>query len=58
MKMRMVVELEYDESLYGGDSEEEEWFRTELLGSSLILHSNLVGDTVGEITVIDILDTP
>ena len=53
MKIRLLIELEYDETLYGCDPEEIEWFDRELLGHDLLLHSNDVGDTVGTVTVLE-----
>ena len=54
MKVRMFVEMEYDE--YHKHTEEEKtWFFDEILGDKegLILHSNELGDAVGHVTVLD-----
>ncbi len=59
-KIKLEIELEYDDFAYGGesdDSSEREWFRNDLLGDELILHSNLVGDEVGCVKVLKIIDT-
>ena len=55
-KIRMVVELEYEEDImHGNDKDSEEWFRQSVLGDpELSLFSNEIGDTVGTIRVIDL----
>jgi hypothetical protein len=55
-KLRMLVELEYDADLmHGNNPESVKWFRDRvLLGEKLILHSNEIGDTIGELRVIDL----
>ena len=57
-KIRMVVELEYDDTLMGTDEEEITWFHDKILfdKEGLILHSNEIGNEVGKITVLNILD--
>ena len=51
--LRLVVELDYDDVSWHGDEEVAlEWFRDEILGGPLILHSNEAGDEVGELRVI------
>jgi hypothetical protein len=59
MKLTMLVELEYDESImHGEDAEAIEAFNgmlmrpTEDIESALILHSNYIGEEVGTIRVI------
>jgi hypothetical protein len=55
-KMQMLVELDYDDNLWHGDNEEEwDWFINHLLKDDLILHSNLVGDFVGALTLVEVL---
>jgi hypothetical protein len=55
-KIKMVVELEYDEKLMGETQEEKDWFNNDiLLKDTLILHSNEIGDEIGTLKVIDIL---
>lgn len=54
MKLKMLIELEYDE-YYMHTEEEKSWFFDEILGDKegLILHSNELGDEVGHVTVLD-----
>jgi hypothetical protein len=56
-KMQMLVELDYDEDLWhsGNNEEEWDWFINHLLKDDLILHSNLVGDFVGSLTLVEVL---
>ncbi len=49
MKYLMLIEIELDEKLYGDTPSEEEWLETQILVHDLILHSNDIGDTVGEV---------
>ena len=60
MKIKMVIELEYDDQLYHGDDKDSmEWFYNEILlgkGGLLFLHSNEIGDNVGSVEGIQILD--
>lgn len=58
MKLIMVVELEYDESVMHADDEEAlEWFYNEtLFGGDLILHSNDIGESVGTVKVLEMMD--
>lgn len=60
-KIRMVIELEYDdEVMHGADQEAIDWFNSDiLLGKKglLLLHSNEIGDNVGSVEGIEILDT-
>ena len=54
MKLKMLIELEYDvDVMYG--VEEKAWFFDEILGDKegLSLHSNELGDEVGHVTVLD-----
>jgi len=51
--LRLVIELDYDNELWHGDEEvAREWFRDEILGGPLMLHSNEAGDEVGEVRVV------
>ena len=56
--LEMTVVLEYDEeSMHGNEPEAIDWFHNFILlqkgGSGmLLLHSNEIGDTVGEIKVL------
>lgn len=60
--IRMVIELTYDEELWhSGDSDEKQWFHNSVLKNmteedGLLLHSNLVGDVVGAVKVLEIED--
>lgn len=53
----MLVRLTYDDEIqHSGekDQESKNWFFKEVLGDEdLILHSNVIGDEVGKIKVID-----
>jgi hypothetical protein len=58
--IRLTVDLTYNnEIMHGDDEESKDWFVNEVLKSTnpheqLILHSNCIGDEVGEIKVVDI----
>lgn len=56
MKLTMLVELDVDPPFEGGNYEEREWFRTEILGDpeGLFLHSNEIGDVVGCVRVLEV----
>jgi len=60
-KIKMIIELEYDdEIMHGTDQEEIDWFNKDiLLGKKglLLLHSNEIGDHVGKVEGLKILDT-
>jgi hypothetical protein len=61
MKLKMVVELDYDaELMHSGDrdAESKQWFYLKVLldpddGCGLMLHSNEIGDIVGVLRVIE-----
>jgi hypothetical protein len=57
-KIKMVVQLEYDESIIHGDDQDGiDWFYDEILHAGvgqLLLHSNSIGDTVGKVCVISV----
>lgn len=61
MKLKMVIELEYDEDLMGTSDDERNWFNDIVLKGAthknklLILHSNEIGDEIGTIEVKKIL---
>ena len=59
--LRLEIELEYDdEVMHGDDQDGIDWFYNEILigdGGLLQLHSNHIGDHVGEVKGIKILDT-
>lgn len=57
----MLVELKYDAKLmHGNDKESKDWFLNHILKSrrrdELILHSNEIGDEIGTIKVLEILN--
>ena len=55
--MRLEIELTYDDDvMHGNDVGAFEWFKDEVLGGELVLHSNEIGDAVGMVKVIRILD--
>lgn len=62
-KLRMIIELEYNEQvMHGDDKESYDWFICEVLAASpsdfpnaLSLHSNLIGDFVGDVELISLL---
>jgi len=60
--LKMVVELTYDDNTMHDDIQESiDWFRNDILlqeceGDGLILHSNDLGDSIGEIKVLQIID--
>ena len=59
-KLTMIVELTYDEDIMHHDSPEEvAWFMDSILlnppPESLLLHSNELGDTIGEVKILSIL---
>ena len=60
-KVKMVIELEYDdEVMHHDDKEAIDWFYNEILlgkGGLLLLHSNEIGDHVGSVEGIEILNT-
>ena len=58
-KLRMVIDLEYDDDLvHGGNEGFIDWWET--IRSSqdeerLILHSNFIGDEIGSVEIVDIV---
>jgi len=59
-KIKMLVELQYDDKImHGKNKDETNWFYKEILQSKtkgeLILHSNEIGDEVGLIKVLKII---
>ena len=53
--VRMIIEVDYDEQImYGNDQEAKDWFFNSVLATGdLILHSNEIGDEVGEVRVLE-----
>ena len=60
-KIKMIIELEYDdEMMHGTDQDAIDWFNSDILIGNkglLLLHSNEIGDHVGKVRGIEILDT-
>ena len=61
-KLTLLVELNYDDDIiHGCDEDGVEWFYNSVLfgkakdSESLILHSNEMGDEVGEIKIVGII---
>ena len=56
--VRMVIEVDYDEKImYGNDEEAKDWFFNSVLNNGdMVLHSNEIGDTVGEVRVLECLE--
>lgn len=58
--IKMLVELKIDEDMFGNTKGEKDWFFKDILKSKrkndLILHSNEIGDEVGSMKVLAILD--
>lgn len=57
-KIKMMVELEYDsETMHSGnnDPEAKKWFENILQNDMLMLHSNEIGDEIGNVKVLEIL---
>lgn len=54
MKVRLTIDVEIKDSLYNleDDGEKDFLFNT-VLKKGLLLHSNEIGDTIGEVTVIN-----
>lgn len=60
MKLKMVIELNYNSDLWHQNAEEYDAFKDFVLNpdkaEDLILFSNFVGDEVGFVEVIEVLD--
>ena len=55
-KIKLLIELEYDDDvIHGDDPESIEWFKDEVLGGELVAWSNEIGDELGFIKVLEIL---
>ena len=51
--VRLICDLTFDESNFEGNStSERDWFYSHILKNDLILHSNDIGDSIGELKVI------
>lgn len=51
MVLRLTIEVKLDDNVYGNSEDEKLWMENEILvgDGSLFLHSNEIGDTIGEI---------
>ena len=51
MVAKITIEFELDDAVFGKSEEEILWLENEILvgDGSLLLHSNEIGDTIGEI---------
>jgi hypothetical protein len=60
MKIQLLIELDYDDGIiHGDDPEAVSWFYNDVLKGTdelLILHSNLLGDELGLVKVLEITD--
>ncbi len=55
MKLTMTIEFEYDaELMYSDDQEAKDWFFDEVLKKGLLLHSNVIEDTLGPVKILQI----
>lgn len=53
-KIKLLIELEYDDDvMHGDDPESIEWFNEELGSDHLWLWSNDIGDEIGSIKVLE-----
>jgi len=53
MKVVMEIELELDDNFFGSEPDEIEWLKDEIVvAGRLVVHSNEIGDHLGEITKI------
>lgn len=48
MKIQMLIEIEMDDNERPTDPDEADWFWNYLLKEELMLHSNDIGDSVGD----------
>jgi len=58
-KIKLTIELDYNSDImHGDDKEAQEWFFKDVLGrDQLFLHSNEIGDEVGNVNVLEVLTT-
>ena len=58
MKIQLLIELDYDDRIiHGDDPEAVSWFYDDVLKGTdelLILHSNLIGDEIGLVKVLEV----
>lgn len=61
MKLKLEIEVEYEpQAMHGKEPDGVEWFRNFVLlntseGEGLILHSNMIGDSIGDCRVTRII---
>lgn len=56
-KLVLKVGFTYDEdTMHGDDKEAIDWFFNGILKDELILHSNEIGDEIGIVKVIEVID--
>ncbi len=61
--LRLEIELEYDDDvMHGDDADAREWFTKSVIGvgdrhGDLLLHSNEIGDAIGTVTVLRLIET-
>ena len=57
--IHLLISLTYDDEIMYSDEESERWFFDDILmRNSLFLHSNELGDVVGEVKVLPMLGVP
>jgi len=48
MQIKLTIELELDDNIWGSDKDEKLWLENEVLvASALCIHSNEIGDYIG-----------
>ena len=52
LKRRYLVEIEWEEHISFAEHDEVEWLENEVF-QELLVHSNVIGDTIGEMKVIE-----
>ena len=51
MILKLTIEVKLDDEVYGNSEDEKLWMENEILvgDGTLLLHSNEIGDTIGEV---------
>ena len=51
MILKLTIDLNLDDEVYGNSEDEKMWMENEILvgDGTLLLHSNELGDTIGEV---------
>ena len=51
MILKLIIEVKLDDDVYGNSEDEKLWMENEILigDGTLLLHSNEIGDTIGEV---------